>query len=104
MVVNHFSVRWQCTQHFEAGTYRFTATSDDGLSLYVDGQPVVDAWFDHPARTFTSEIALAEGPHDLIVTYYENTGVAVAKVSCRRKGSGYGRFWRSSRTTKLNRR
>ncbi|MGD9406332.1 MAG: PA14 domain-containing protein [Anaerolineae bacterium] len=84
MSANHFSVRWQCTRHFEAGTYRFTTTSDDGLRLYVDGQPVVDAWFDHPARTFTSEIALAEGTHEVVVTYYENTGVAVAKASWAR--------------------
>jgi hypothetical protein len=81
MVSDHFSVRWQCTTHLAAGTYRFTATSDDGLRLYVDGLPVVDAWFDHPVRTFTSEIALAEGDHEVIVTYYENTGVAMAKVS-----------------------
>ncbi len=81
MVSDHFSVRWQCTADFAAGTYRFTATSDDGLRLYVDGQPVIDEWFDHPVRTFTSEIALAEGEHEVIVTYYENTGVAAAKVS-----------------------
>jgi hypothetical protein len=81
MVSDHFSVRWQCTADFAAGTYRFTATSDDGLRLYVDGQPVIDEWFDHPVRTFTSEIALTEGEHQVIVTYYENTGVAVAKVS-----------------------
>ena len=81
MVADHFSVRWQCTAQFRAGTYRFTATSDDGLRLYVDGQPVVDAWFDHPVRTFTGEISLAEGDHEVIAIYYENTGVAVAKVS-----------------------
>lgn len=81
MIADHFSVRWQCTTHFAAGTYRFTATSDDGLRLYVDGEPVIDAWFDHPVRTFTSEIALPEGDHEIVVTYYENTGWAVAKVS-----------------------
>ena len=81
MVADHFSVRWQCTAQFRAGTYRFTATSDDGLRLYVDGQPVVDVWFDHPVRTFTGEISLAEGDHEVIAIYYENTGVAVAKVS-----------------------
>jgi hypothetical protein len=84
MVADHFSVRWQCTAHFAAGTYRFTATSDDGLRLYVDGQPVIDEWFDHLVRAFTSEIALAGGAHEVVVTYYENTGVAVAKVSWAR--------------------
>jgi hypothetical protein len=84
MVSDHFSVRWQCTAHFAAGAYRFTATSDDGLRLYVDGQPVINEWFDHPVRTFTSEIALAEGTHEVVMTYYENTGVAVAKVSWAR--------------------
>ncbi len=61
MVANHFSVRWQCTAHFATGTYRFTATSDDGLRLCVDGRPVIDERFDHPVQTFTSEIALARG-------------------------------------------
>ncbi len=84
MLADHFSIRWQCTAHFPAGTYRFTATSDDGIRLYVDGQPVIDAWYDHPVRTFTSEIALAEGDHKVTVTYYENTGLAVAKVSWTR--------------------
>lgn len=40
MVADHFSVRWVCTTHFPAGTYRFTATSDDGISLFVEGQPL----------------------------------------------------------------
>jgi hypothetical protein len=84
MLADHFSVRWKCTAHFPAGTYRFTATGDDGIRLYVDGQPVVDAWFDHPVRTFTRDISLAEGDHEVIVTYYENTGRAVAKVSWTR--------------------
>ena len=42
MVSDHFAVRWQCSAYFPAGTYRFTATSDDGMRLYVDGQPLID--------------------------------------------------------------
>lgn len=80
MVSDHFSVRWQCSARFAAGTYRFTATSDDGLRLFVDGQPVIDAWCDHPVRTFGGEITLSEGDHQVTVLYHENAGVAVAQV------------------------
>jgi hypothetical protein len=34
---DNFSVRWTRTVSFNAGTYRFTITSDDGFRLYVDG-------------------------------------------------------------------
>jgi hypothetical protein len=92
MVADHFSVRWVCTTHFPAGTYRFTATSDDGIGLYVDGQPVIDAWYDHSVRTFTGDITLAEGNHEVIVTYYENTGLAVAKVSWALASAPHGEW------------
>ena len=42
-----FSVRWQRTDTYAAGTYRFTGTTDDGMRIKVDGTTtVVDAWFD----------------------------------------------------------
>jgi hypothetical protein len=77
-----FSVRWRRTAHFDASAYRFAATADDGIRVFVDGRLVVDGgWYDHPARTFVGEISLAEGDHEVVVEYYENTGLASAKVS-----------------------
>ena len=63
------------------GAYRFTATSDDGIRLYVDGRLVIDQWSDHPARTFTGYLRLTAGPHEIWVEYYENTGRAMVHVS-----------------------
>jgi hypothetical protein len=78
---NGFSVRWTRSVELEPGSYRFTATSDDGIRLYVDGRPVIDQWSDHPARTFTGYLTLTAGPHEIWVEYYENTGRALVHVS-----------------------
>ncbi|MEA3345320.1 MAG: PA14 domain-containing protein [Chloroflexota bacterium] len=78
---DNWSVRWIRTQHFDAGTYRFTATVDDGIRVWVDGTPVIDEWWEHPARSFSGDITLAAGDHSLRVEYYEKGGFAVAKLS-----------------------
>jgi hypothetical protein len=78
---NGFSVRWARAVRLEPGAYRFTATSDDGIRLYVDGRPVIDQWWDHPVRTFTGHLRLTAGEHEIVVEYYENTGRATVQVS-----------------------
>jgi hypothetical protein len=40
-----FSARWTRTTTYEAGTYRFTVTGDDGIRVRVDGDVVVNGWF-----------------------------------------------------------
>jgi hypothetical protein len=76
-----FSVRWTRTLNVTAGQYRFTAVSDDGIRVYVDGQRVIDGWYDHPRRRFTADVDLTSGDHDVVVEYYEQTGAAVARFS-----------------------
>jgi len=78
---DNFSVRWTRTQHFDAGTYRFTATVDDGVRVWVDGHLVIDEWSEHPVRSVSGDISLASGDHALRVEYYERGGYAVAKLS-----------------------
>ena len=78
---DRFSARWARYVDVSAGTYRFTATSDDGIRVYVDNHLVIDQWNDHPARTFTGDIRLAAGHHLVVVEYYENGGYAVASLS-----------------------
>ena len=76
-----FSLR--CTRYldFTAGSYRFYATSDDGIRVYVDNRLIIDQWHDHSIRTYTADLDLAAGHHLAVVEYYENMGDAVAKVS-----------------------
>lgn len=76
-----FSVRWTRMVPLEPGAYRFTATSDDGIRVYADDQPVIDQWYDHPARTFIGDVNLTGDNHVIVVEYYENRGDAVAQVS-----------------------
>ena len=78
---DNFSARWTKFIDVEAGSYRFTATADDGIRVYVDDDLVINAWSDHPAQTYVADINLTHGHHQVTVEYYEHTGYAVAKVS-----------------------
>jgi hypothetical protein len=78
---DHFSARWTRIVDLSAGTYRFTATSDDGVRVYVDGRLLIDEWHDHPTRTYTADVYLNAGHHEIKMEYYENLGDAVARLS-----------------------
>jgi hypothetical protein len=78
---DRFSARWTRYLDLAAGTYRFTATSDDGMRVYVDGSLVINEWYDHSAKTVSVDKALAGGHHLIQVEYYENSVDAVARFS-----------------------
>jgi hypothetical protein len=76
-----FSVRWKRTLGFNAGTYRFLTSTDDGVRVWVDGGLVVDAWEEMQLpNTHTGEVYLADGQHTVVVEYYERGGGASAHV------------------------
>ena len=75
-----FSARWKRTAHFDGGTYRFTATMDDGMRVWVDGNLIIDAWYDSQEHTISADVYLAGGDHEVKVKYYEAGGEAVAKL------------------------
>jgi len=78
---DYFSVRWAHRVSFEAGTYRFLTSTDDGVRVWVDGGLVVDAWVDQKLlNTHTGEVYLAAGHHTIVVEYYEHGGEASAHV------------------------
>jgi hypothetical protein len=74
-----FSVRWTRTLYFNAGTYRFSATMDDGMRIWIDGALVIDEWKDSQVRTVAVDLPMTAGDHDIEVQYYEAGGKAVAK-------------------------
>ena len=76
-----FSVRWSKTEHLDAGTYRITATTDDGVRVRLDGVLVIDGWTDHPPTTYTFDTALSEGDHSITVEYYDSGGGALARCT-----------------------
>ena len=83
---DRFSARWTRSKTYEAGTYRFTATGDDGIRVLVDGTQVIDGWFYQPPTTYTADVPLSAGEHTVVVEYFEHTGLAVAKFSESRVG------------------
>ncbi len=76
-----FSASWTRYIYTSAGTYRFAATSDDGVRVYVDDQLLINDWSDYAARTVTADTTLSAGHHLVRVEYYENGGQAVIEVS-----------------------
>lgn len=78
-----FSVRWSgYVQPFYSQTYTFYASTDDGVRLWVNGQRIIDAWWDQPATEWSGTIALNENQkYPIIVEYYENGGYASAVLS-----------------------
>jgi hypothetical protein len=76
-----FSARWTTAVYLGGGIYRFTATSDDGIRVWVNNELIIDEWYDHPALTVSAEVSLAPGTHSLRVEYYESGGVALARLT-----------------------
>lgn len=76
-----FSAQWTQTANLPAGTYRFSATADDGMRVWIDNVMIIDAWFDSQVRTITADVYLGAGNHSIVVQYYEAGGMAVAKMN-----------------------
>jgi beta-glucosidase len=79
-----FSVRW--TGKFtppESGKYRLGLIANDGVRLYLDGKPLIDAWVNNQtnqAKTVMKEVSL-EGrrSYDVRIEFYDHVGAAIAK-------------------------
>lgn len=56
------------------GIYTFALLSDDGSTLVVDGELVVDNDGPHSPREITGQKALAKGLHPIQVKYFDNNG------------------------------
>ena len=92
-----FAVRWTRSMIFEEGLYRFHAAMDDGLRLYVDDNPVINAWTDGARRDVTGDFRISAGYHNLRVEYYELSGDASVQVWWEKLPAFYpdwrGEFW-----------
>jgi uncharacterized protein YgiM (DUF1202 family) len=95
-VVNadQFSVRWTRQVGFNAGRYRFQATVDDGVRLWVNNVLIIDQWHQAPATPYTAEIELPGGTIPVKMEYYENGGGAVARLGWTQIGGATFANWR----------
>jgi hypothetical protein len=79
---DNFSIRYRQTITLtDPKVLRITGGSDDGIRVYVDGQAVIDDWFDRgfSERTIDTD-TLPAGDHEIRVEYYENAGGAAVKA------------------------
>ena len=58
----------------QAGNYTFYTSSDDGSSLWIDGNLVVDNDGLHAIQERSGEIFLSAGQHSIVVSMFELTG------------------------------
>ncbi len=85
---DNFSARWDRTVNFPAGNYRFFATMDDGMRVWIDDVMLIDNWTDSQVHTVVADRFLNGGDHRIRVEYYEAGGMAVAKFSWQQIGGG----------------
>lgn len=88
----YFSVRWTGKLYAPiSGKYRFSATVDDGVRVWVGGKKVIDEWRKQDDSQFVGEILLTGNRfYDLRVEYYNDW-----------KGSVISVFWESPEEQRL---
>jgi beta-glucosidase len=71
-----WSARWTGTlTPPTTGTYQFALNSDDGSRLIINGQQVINNWFNQPPTTRTGSIDLTAGqPVSIEVDYFQDGG------------------------------
>ncbi|MBD2753497.1 PA14 domain-containing protein [Spirosoma validum] len=88
----YFSVRWTGKLFAPtSGAYRFSATVDDGVRVWVNGKKVIDEWRKQDDSNFVGEISLnGKQFYDLRIEYYNDW-----------KGSVISVYWESPEDRKL---
>ncbi len=84
---DNWSARWTRVLNFEQGWYRFQTFTDDGVRVWVDGELLIDRWFDMPGTYHTGDVYLAQGAHEVKMEYYEHMGWARAYLRWYRLGA-----------------
>jgi len=73
----------------QGGNTSFALESDDGSSLYVDGQRVVDNEGQHGVQRKEGSLVLKEGTHELAIRYFNGWGDAILRVYWRLPGAAW---------------
>lgn len=81
--IDEFSVSWNGrVVPPVTGTYEFCTTTDDGVWLSIDNQPVVAHWVDQPETTWCGTVDLTAGQSLPIgFDFYDIVAEAVAKLT-----------------------
>jgi hypothetical protein len=80
--VDNYSARWYQFVDFPVtGWYRFRTFTDDGLRLFIDGKNVIDDWLMRPFDERSAVVSIEQGSHQIVMEYFEGTGVAMAYLN-----------------------
>jgi hypothetical protein len=80
---NSFGVRWSVTRDFgSGGPFTFTASSRDGIRVYLDGTRKVDLWKNVSTTVSkTVNLTIPKGRHSLRIDFVNWTGSANVKFA-----------------------
>jgi beta-glucosidase len=80
---DNFSVRWTFDIKPEkSGDYILDVSSDDGVRVYLNDQPVINDWTNHDTKNNSYKTFFEAGKtYDFKLEYYENLGSANVKLS-----------------------
>ena len=90
IAADNFSVSWNGYIYVtQSGLHRFQTNSDDGVSLTVNGDLLIDQWNDHSATVHTSAAVNLEAgkAYPIKLEFYENAGTAVIQLRWQTPGS-----------------
>ena len=85
-----FSVRWSRTLQLEAGIWQFKSETDDGVRLYLNGRLVIDQWHNQLFSPHTTDFPHSGGPVDVQMEYYDELGLAQARLTWTKIGVSSG--------------
>jgi hypothetical protein len=83
IATNNYTVRWTgLVQPLFSEPYTFSTTTDDGVRLWVNGQPIIDKWVAQSPTTWNGLINLqAQQLYAIEMDYFQAGGGAVAQLS-----------------------
>lgn len=81
MNADRFAVRWTRTLNLLPGLYEFTTRTDDGVRLWLNDQLFIDQWQVRPVMADSTVINHTGGTLPVVMEYFENTGVAEARLT-----------------------
>jgi hypothetical protein len=71
------------------GTYGFYAPGDDGVRVIIDGNTIINDWYDKGGGGSTTSTYLSQGSHEFTLWFYENGGGANVWAYWAKPGYGY---------------
>ncbi len=82
---NHFGMIATAKLPLPAGKWEFTTTSDDGVRVTIDGEPVIENWTWHgPTRNTGSFELASDKTVEIVVEHFEIDGYAVLELEISR--------------------